>query len=122
MCDDDFGSPTELQRRWKFAKNGQKCFACLEVIRPGDRYHLIVQNYEGDLAHFKHCARCWAMCEAIMERAESVRWDLNCGTSWQEAFGQEPPDEVARLAFLTPDEAQAMAVIFRESTGPEAAS
>jgi hypothetical protein len=39
--------------------------------------------------------------------ADTVQWDLNCGARWEDNFG-ELPDDVARLAFLTPDEAQAL--------------
>ena len=47
--------------------------------------------------------------EILHAGAETVQWDLNCGASWDEEFGPVP-DEVARLAFLTPDEAQAALV------------
>jgi len=109
MCDDDYEVQIELQNRWRIARKEQKCFACLETIRPGDRYHLVVQKYKyGGLFTFKHCARCWMILDAIIGAgAETVQWDLNCGTPWEDAFGPIP-EKVAALAFLTPDEAQTM--------------
>ena len=106
MClDSDVGEP--VVDGWRKARKEHVCFACRETIRAGDRYHYTSQIDKGEFNQFKHCARCWAICGAILEAgAESVQYDLRCGVSWQEAFGENPPDEVARLAFLTPDEAQ----------------
>lgn len=107
MCDDDYQS-VELQSRWQRARKEHQCFACRETIRPGDHYHLTVQKYD-NLEHFKHCARCWAVVSALLDAgAHSVQWNLNCGTPYEEAFGEPIPEEVARLAFLTRDEAQAL--------------
>jgi hypothetical protein len=105
MCYDEGEEGFDLQSRWQRARQEHKCFACREVIRPGDRYHLSVQKYD-DIRHFKHCARCWGIVEALLRAgADSVQWDLNCGTAFEEAFGPLP-DDVATLAFLTRDEAQ----------------
>jgi hypothetical protein len=106
MCDDDYDCSEPIASEWRRARKEHRCFACHEAIRPGDRYHFEAQKYD-EFETFKHCARCWAIANAILSAgAESVRWDLNCGVSWEEAFGAEPPDEVAALAFMTPDEAQ----------------
>ena len=105
MCDsDDYATP--IVSAWRKARKEHRCFACREAIRAGDRYHYTAESSEG-FAQFKHCARCWAMLGAILEAgAESAQYDLHCGTSWQEAFDAEPPEDVARLAFMTPEEAQ----------------
>jgi hypothetical protein len=109
MCDSDFDNPIDMQSRWRFARKAHVCFACKETIRSGDRYHVSVQLYESEIQHFKHCARCWMLCEAILEAgAESVQWDLHCDETWEGRFGPIP-DNVAVLAFMTPDEAQAEA-------------
>lgn len=106
MCYDDYEA-VDLQSRWQTARKEHRCFACHETIRPGDRYHLVVQKYD-TLDHFKHCARCWSIVtELLAAGAYSVQWDLNCGTPYEEAFGPMS-DEVTRLAFLTKDEAQAL--------------
>ena len=106
MCDsDDYNEPIVIE--WRKARKEHKCVACGETIRAGDRYHFVSQK-DDTFGTFKHCARCWTLGEAILEAgADSWQYDLNCGVSWQEAFGQEPPDEVARLAFMTREEAQA---------------
>jgi hypothetical protein len=112
VCDDDFGDPVELQSRWRIARKPHYCFACRETIRSADRYHFVVQNYDGELSTFKHCLRCWTMIREILDAgALSVQWNLDCGLDWEEAFGPLP-EHVATLAFLTPDEAQ-------ERAGPD---
>jgi hypothetical protein len=106
MC--DVYDPAEpIADEWRKARKEHRCFACREIIRKGDRYHLIAQKDDGEFGVFKHCARCWEMGNALL-RAGSDTWayDLNCGASWEDTFGSNPPDEVAALAFLTPDEAQ----------------
>lgn len=95
MCYDDFEGE-DLSSDWHCARKAHRCFACRETIRPGDSYHSTVQLYEGKLNQFKHCARCWAMAEAILEKNGSVQWDLHCGETWQENFGP-PPDPIAAL-------------------------
>lgn len=108
MCDaNDFDPVTDLRREWVKARKEHTCYACRETIRPGDRYHLWVSKFDGDLTVAHHCARCYLLMEALWSSgAESVEWGLDCGVSYEEAFGPIP-DDVARLAFLTPDEAQA---------------
>lgn len=105
MCD-VYDSNPPIAEEWRKAKKEHKCYACREIIRIGDRYHFIAQK-DDEFFTVKHCARCWTMGEAILEAgSDSWQYDLACGVSWQEAFGQEPPDEIARLAFITPGEAQ----------------
>lgn len=107
MCDSDYDSVTTLTREWRRAKKTHKCYACYEEIRPGDRYHVAIELSDG-FQVFKHCARCWMMVEAIWHAgATSVQYDLNCGVAWEDEF-DDMPDDVAALAFLTPDEAQAL--------------
>lgn len=105
MCEEFDGSEL-IVSAWRKARKEHRCFACRETIRVGDRYHFTAQR-DDEFCMFKHCARCWAMGQAVLRAgADSWQYDLRCGVSWQEAFGGDPPDEVARLAFLTPDEAQ----------------
>lgn len=106
MCDDYESPEATLQDGWVSARKPHRCYACRETIRVGDRHHVVVQIYDGKPDRFRHCARCYAIMDAILDAgAESVQWDLNCGERWEENFG-ELPDEVAALAFITPDEAQ----------------
>jgi hypothetical protein len=109
VCEaDDYGVEplVEVSPR---ARKEHRCFACKEAIRPGDRYRKVIQIYDGEFEIFKHCLRCWRLMNAILDAgAETVQWDLNCGTSWEKAFERPIPDEVAALAFMTPDEAQGL--------------
>lgn len=107
MCDDSGDYEPIISEEWRTARKPHKCYACREEIRIGDCYHVTVQKNDGELLMFKHCARCDALVGALLDAgAESVQWDLHCGVSYREAFGEDPPPEIARLAFLTPDEAQ----------------
>lgn len=107
MCLDDGEFPVELDRSWRKARKEHRCFACLETIRKGDRYHHVAQVYDGEFATFAHCVRCMSIIKALWAAgAETVDWSLSCGETWEENFGALP-DAVAALAFLTPDEAQA---------------
>lgn len=107
MCYDDGDYAPTLTDEYRKARKEHRCIACHEAIPPGHRYHVTVQVFEGDLEEYKHCARCWVLAMEILHMNGTVQWDLNCGTSWQEAAGEDPPESVARLAFLTPEEAQA---------------
>jgi len=104
-CDDDFRSDS-----FRRARIQHICYACRETIRPGDRYHHYVCKSDGGFTTTAHCLRCWAICKALWQNgAEAIDMSLNCGHTWEEAEhsdGKPPPPEVARLAFLTRDEAQ----------------
>lgn len=116
MCYDDGDTDEPLANEWRRARKEHKCYACREMIRRGDRYHFTAGVQDGFYA-IKHCARCWWMGQEILEAgAETWQFDLRCGVSWEEAFEGEPPSDVAALAFLTPDEAQAM---FRKPELPD---
>lgn len=98
------------------ARKEHRCDACRETIRVGDSYINEFTVYDGNSDTTKRCLRCDAMLDAIQSRMidadidpheEGVDRALNCGHTWNEDFREEPPEEVARLAFLTRDEAQA---------------
>ena len=98
MCDSD-EAVEPLVSAFRRARKQHECFA-----------HYTAIIYDGFEA-FKHCLRCWAIGNAILEAGgESCQYDLHCGVSWEEAFGGPPPDEIARLAFLTREEAQRLRV------------
>lgn len=103
MCGDPDYDSTEVHSGWRRARKEHRCVACRETIRRGDRYHRTVQAYDGTVDESRHCARCWFMCEALWaDGVESVELDLNCGEIWD-----DPPDDVAALAFMSPSDAQA---------------
>ena len=108
MCDGDYDPAALDVRRWMTARKVHRCVACRESIRTGDRYHLtvMVQDRGDKPVRWKHCARCWMICEALWDANDGggIDFELNCGELWKDNFGlaAEPAD----LAFLTPDEAQ----------------
>jgi hypothetical protein len=106
MCDDDYEPAALDVRKWMTARQAHRCCACKEAIRKRDRYHLTVCVQErGDRPdRWKHCARCWMICEALWEANEGggIDLELNCGETWADHFDDEPSE----LAFMTPDEAQ----------------
>jgi hypothetical protein len=105
MCelDTDHAVTSSERRR---ARKLHVCCACGETIPVAALHVYTTQLYGGDWQHWRHCARCWLMVDAVISRGESCYWQLDCGASWEAAFGAAPPDDVAALAFLTPREAQ----------------
>jgi hypothetical protein len=105
MCDYDYEPAALDVRRWMTARQVHQCCACHEPIRKADRYHLTVCVQErGDRpSRWKHCARCWMICEAlwVANGGEGIDFELNCGEDWE--FEE---DEPAELAFMTADDAQ----------------
>ncbi len=107
MCDRFADGPSAWSEKWRVARAEHKCCACHETIRPGDRYHFVSGIWDGSPDSFKHCARCWHLLLLLEERTEGVALRLNCGELWRDNFGAET--EPAHLAFLTPEEGQALA-------------
>lgn len=92
------------------ARKAHKCCACAETIGIGHFYIKTFVAYDGHGETYKHCLRCNAMVEAlfkVVEPCTAIDWTLNCGERWEDHFGPVP-DGVARLAFLTPEEAQSL--------------
>jgi hypothetical protein len=107
MCDDwDDGDPPDVVvHEWRRARKAHLCFACREPIRAGDRYHLSRQLRDGRWDDWKHCARCWAMCEALWAKGvDTIDYRLDCGEVWE-----SPPPEIERLAFMLPREYEELA-------------
>lgn len=107
MCDYD-GDFADLDvRRWRKARKPRQCEAqgCDIGIRVGDMYHETVACNRGERPQrFTHCARCWAICEALWaDGAEFIDFALNCGEEWADARTGEQP---GHLAFMTADDAQ----------------
>lgn len=103
MCDDDGDGSRLLVRRFMTARKARRCFACNETIAPGATYHRDTAAHDGTVSSFVHCPRCWAIVEALWKDGRRyVDFDLNCGEIWD-----DPPPEVAALAFALPGEIQA---------------
>lgn len=96
-----------------------KCSACGEIIRPGDLYHHTFYIYDGSSNTIRRCARCEVLYRALVKlhqkempevedvEVPGVAPELDCGHDFQAVFKRDPPPELARLAFMTPDEMQA---------------
>lgn len=105
-------------RKRQRARKAHKCDCCGEPIERGHIYATHFTLYEGTTEYVKRCLRCEALYDALTERMraagtlgdETPDLFLNCGHDYEERWGEAPPPELARLAFLTPAEMQAEAL------------
>lgn len=103
-------------RRTPVARKPHACCACGETIRPGDRYLDLTTIHRGDLRAYKRCLRCDAIHVHLVANVDAAgdrgEWwpaeALDCGNRYEDEWGGPPPDDISRLAFLTPDEAQSL--------------
>jgi hypothetical protein len=100
MCEPDDYSEVS-QSSTVHARKPHTCYACHETIQPGDYYTRTSDLFDGQWSTLNHCLRCWAMFKALCARDGSALYDLNCGEEWE-----DPPPEIAALAFVTRAEAQ----------------
>jgi len=87
------------------------CMACRERIPPGVLCLVIRSLFEGRWSSEYRCARCELLYRAICARFaqpgphrdydDGVDPYLDCGHTWRENYGEDPPNEVQRLAFMT---------------------
>ena len=102
------------QVRLRRSRTKRACMACGETIRVGDRYaNVFIVEEDGDTDTVVRCLRCQEIHRAVRRawRSQGVHdmWPderLNCGETWEDEHDGAPPPDVARLAFLTADEAQ----------------
>jgi hypothetical protein len=91
------------------ARKGHVCAACREDIRPGDRYCAVgIVDAEG-ASTIKRCLRCQAIHKHLQKRGEGETWPderLGCGEEYRDHWGEDPPPEIAALAFATADDMQ----------------
>lgn len=93
------------------ARKAHTCSACKETICVGHRYARVCIIFDGSTETVKRCIRCQRIHEHLRSIAPGEMWPderLDCGEEYEEHWGGPPPEEVARLAFLTADEAQAL--------------
>lgn len=110
-CGDDY--PSVHSSGIRRARVEHKCSACSETIRRGDRYHYTFIVFDGEPDETKRCARCEVMYRALVAKHRGIEDftcdpELKCGHTWEENFDDPLPPEMARLAFVTADEAQAL--------------
>lgn len=108
--DSSYAAYEETCRR---AKKEHRCSACSAAIQPGHRYFYVFTIWEGSHRTYKRCVRCQRMHEALraicLKETFGEEWPneaLDCGHEFKERWGHDPPEWLARLAFLTDDEAQ----------------
>jgi hypothetical protein len=94
------------------AAKEHRCDACKEPIAKGHRYYVVTWIFEREADGVKRCLRCQTIHEHLRHVGESDMWPdekLNCGEEYEEHWGCPPPDEIAALAFATPQELQTRA-------------
>lgn len=96
------------------ANKEHQCSACEGPIPGGHIYVLHKIFFDGRWSTVKRCLRCDFLYHTLNDKllaasdgdaAADVR--LNCGHTYEEQWNEPPPPELARLAFMTPDEMQA---------------
>lgn len=96
-------------RQIRRSRKRRQCCACEETISIGHRYvHIYAVGEEG-VETYDRCLRCDAIFQAVSakaDRSEAIADRLDCGHTWEERFENPPPPEIARLAFILPEEAQ----------------
>lgn len=98
-------SRTEKRR----ARIAHTCHACREEIRPGQLYYSTFYVFDGNPHSFARCERCEAIYDHLSERLrkegdpeEYCNDRLNCGHEYKERWNEEPPPQIAALAFWIP--------------------
>ncbi len=108
------GEPAAVFREtMRKARKAHKCSACGEAIRVGDRYCETFMVHDGDTTTVRRCARCELIYRHLEEKMRDSRdevpdLELKCGHEYQERWDELPPPEIAALAFVSPDDAQAL--------------
>lgn len=106
-CDD--GEPCEWYRdKLVRARAEHQCTACSRLILPGHTYSLTTLKCDGEIHRHKRCGACELIYRHLVKiGAGDMRpmENLDCGLDYEEEWGDEPPDEVAALAFMTDEEA-----------------
>lgn len=105
-CDETYEVYNERNTK---ARKPHVCDACKRIIRPGDMYTRIGIVFDGEVENVKRCLGCQAAHEHLRTLAPGDMWPdekLNCGEEYEEHWGGPPPEEIARIPFMTPDEMQ----------------
>lgn len=96
------------------ARKSHVCSACREPIAPGHRYHRIFTVFDGSTDTIKRCLRCERIHAHLvgkcMRETDGESWPderLNCGEVYEDNWGEEPPDHIAALAFVSGADLQA---------------
>ncbi len=91
------------------SRKPHKCDACEETIPVGHHYWRVFILFDGEKQTVKRCMRYQEIHKHLRSLAPGETWPaekLDCGESYMDHWGKEPPEEVARLAFALPGELQ----------------
>jgi hypothetical protein len=90
------------------AKKLHTCDACRITILPGHYYANVFIVFQNKSKTVKRCGSCQTTHLHLRKLcANNDMWPnekLNCGTSYENEWGEEPPDEISDLPFLSPEE------------------
>jgi hypothetical protein len=98
-------------KEWRTSRRARKCHACKEPIAVGARYHRTAYLFGGSWEVTARCERCQAIYEYLDAKIrfqpngpdlEHCNERLNCGHEYRERWGEDPPPEIAALAFWLP--------------------
>jgi len=86
------------------AKKEHVCDACSDRIRVGTYFWYVFYVFEDRTYTVKRCERCQAIHVHLRGMNEDTWPDekLSCGEEYRQHWGQEPPPEIAALAFALP--------------------
>lgn len=104
------GDPAAVyETEWRKARKEHTCDACSESIRPGARYLRTFVVHDGNAYSIRRCERCQAihahLSARIRAEGDSEEFcddELNCGHDYRDRWDEEPPEEIAALAFWRP--------------------
>jgi hypothetical protein len=90
------------------ARKTHACSACRSPILPGHYYASVFIVFDGDADTVKRCGSCQTTHLHLRKLGnEHGMWPnekLNCGKSYDDEWGEDPPEEIASLPFLSADE------------------
>lgn len=107
MCDPADGTCVIWERTEQRARKPHRCYGCGETIPVGKTYAKTRFLFDGSWGGWKHCRRCDLIFNALQREVPSdvyVDPGLDCGETWQTAFGEPPPPDIASLAFVLPED------------------
>lgn len=118
-CDESYDAYTETERK---ARKAHVCDACKEPIARGHRYFYITWVFDGSADCVKRCLGCQAIHLHLRKLGQGDdMWPsetLDCGEEYTDHWGKPPPEHIARLAFFSPEEKQALCFrVFRNHAG-----
>lgn len=92
----------------RIAGKAHRCDACHETIAKGHRYVRFFGVWDGMAESVKRCLRCQAIFDHLVVRGNEADMypaqRLDCGEGYRDHWGEDPPDDIAALAFALPGE------------------